>query len=183
MISVNWQPIGLILATALLIAITGCASTGESRDTETAYEPSDIEGGPIIDNLQVALWTDKTEWAHDETPTIKAELRVLGRGDYGYQDPPLGIYTVLDGLILVPRTARAPGGDASPQRSPIYGMEAQIDRSFVTLDRRRPLPRLAPGEHIIQLMVAAGPTDPKGGPYFMLMSNPVRIEVEDATGQ
>ena len=114
------------------------------------------DGGTVVDGLQVCLSTKKRVWRHDEAPNIKTNVLVVGAGELGFLDPPMGVCLEFDGARYWHYAAGAMSIGHPPLRTSIYGMEGTLGGDGYRDSKGQPVV-LTPGKHTIRTIFSALP--------------------------
>lgn len=131
-----------------------------------------------MDGLQVHLWTDKRVWSSSEVPEFKANALVLGEGELGFVDPPMGIFLEVDGTEYGIHAAGALSIGHAPIRGAMYGLGLKLKGDQYRDSNGQALV-LTPGRHTIRLIVFAQATEGSNATPKSVSSNPVRIVLRE----
>jgi len=177
--------IGTAETKAIDIGFSSPPKTGAvlAPDTESPGAETPGPGGDAVDGLQIHLRTEKRMWGRDEVPEFKADALVVGEGELGFVDPPMGVSLEYDGAKYGIRAAGALSIGHPPIRRAMYGLGMNLNGDHYRNANGQPLV-LTPGTHTIRLVIfAQAPEGSTGAPKYVY-SNPVEIVVgEDHTSR
>jgi len=137
-------------------------------------------GGTVVDGLQVCLSTEKRVWCHNEDPEIKTDVLVVGEGELGFLDPPMGVFLEFDGTRYSHSAAGALSIPHPPLRTSIYGMEGTLEGDGFRDSKEQPF-ALTPGKHTIRMIFSALPPEGSTASPEEVYSNPVEIVISDGS--
>jgi beta-lactamase regulating signal transducer with metallopeptidase domain/protocatechuate 3,4-dioxygenase beta subunit len=157
--------------------------TAESKEINIGFSsPAQAEtqglGGAVVDGLQIHLWTDKRVWLSSEAPELKANALVLGEGELGFVDPPMGVFLEVDGVEYGIQAAGALSIGHAPIRSAMYGLGLKLKGDQYRDSKGQALV-LTPGRHTIRLIVFAQATAGSNATPKSVPSNPVNIVLRE----
>jgi len=114
-------------------------------------------------------------------PELKANALVLGKGELGFVDPPMGVFLEVDGTEYGIHAAGALSIGHAPIRGDMYGLGLKLKGDQYRDSNAQALV-LTPGRHTIRLIVFAQATAGSNATPKSVYSNPVRIVVgEDSS--
>ncbi|NQV34600.1 MAG: hypothetical protein HQ515_18040 [Phycisphaeraceae bacterium] len=172
------QPCKHLLIVSLLV-IMGCQHAGDTnQDTMPAGMNSRDNGGPVVDGLQVCLSAEKRVWRQDDGPEIKSDVLVVGEGELGFLDPPMGACLEFDGTKYWPVGAGAMSIPHPPLRTSIYGMAGTLRGDNYGDTKGQPFV-LTPGKHTIRVIFSALPPEGSAATPRLVYSNPLEIVISE----